>query len=144
MGLIQQLCACFMIIATVCCSNVKILDDVTCIAKENPVTYEIDQLDCMFRGMGLYKYDGPGSVSILTMDRLTDDSFLNVPPTSTLRKILIQNGNTETCDLVKAPHHISVYVNGKMCVSTCNSVKPNLRTHPPPTPNKPVKTVNRM
>lgn len=85
----------------------------------------------MFRGMGLYKYDGPGSVSILTMDRLTDDSFLNVPPTSTLRKIIIQNGNTETCDLVKAPHHISVYVNGKMCVSTCNSVKPNLRTHPP-------------
>lgn len=82
------------------------LNDKTCEASENPLTYEIRRLDCLFKGSGMYEFDSSkmNTVETLTMKRLAT-SFLSVVPghDSKLNTILIESGSMKICNFIKAP-----------------------------------------
>lgn len=86
-------------------------------AIENKINYEVKELQCYFQGEGLYRFEGPISTRTLTMDRLTFNSFLLIPNNAKLQKVKITTGLKDTCDIVKAPPHIPVYIDNRLCVS---------------------------
>jgi hypothetical protein len=51
----------------------------TCDTKKNPSTFEIYELDCIYRGPCVYMYyEGPNTVHTLTIDRITEEAHVRV------------------------------------------------------------------
>ncbi|VDI19525.1 Hypothetical predicted protein [Mytilus galloprovincialis] len=72
---------CVMINVIYVDATVKMLNDKTCDVREDPISYIPNEYNCKFLGAGLYIFEegSPSTVRKLTMDRLTDLSFLNIP-----------------------------------------------------------------
>lgn len=79
----------------------------TCLAKENPITFRIEELDCKYRGPGVYMYNGSGSVFKLQFDRMTNEGHIRIPLESHLKQVEIMEGTLEACNMVSAPTHVT-------------------------------------
>ena len=81
---------------------------------ENPITFEVYQLQCYYKGPGLYQLTGPKSLQVIKMDRLTAQSHLRVE-VERLKEI---NIDEKQCRYITAPTTVMVFVGGKQCVCT--------------------------
>ncbi|VDH93026.1 Hypothetical predicted protein [Mytilus galloprovincialis] len=98
-------------------ATVKMLNDKTCDVREDPISYIPIEYNCKFFGSGLYIFEegSPSTVWKLTMDRLTDLSFLNIPQGTGLEMIQLAEGS---CEQIKAPMNVKIWVAGKPCESS--------------------------
>lgn len=83
-----------LILLVIMCSVIhctKILNEKTCETRENPLTFVVYEMECKFEGSQWYKYEGPSSVYLLSIDRLTIDSLLQIPTMTTLSKVVVEN-----------------------------------------------------
>ena len=103
---------------------VKILNDKSCETHENPLTFEVYEMECKFEGSDVYIYKG-STARLLSLDRLTKDSTLIAPASTTLNKVRVENGDATLCDYVKAPTHVAIYIGNLLCVSIHKSPYPH-------------------
>jgi len=89
------------------------LSEKTCAQVENPLTFEVYELICLYKGPGLYELTGPKSLRVLKMDRLTAQSHLRVEVD--LQEINIKEGQ---CKYITAPATVMVFVGDQQCVCT--------------------------
>ena len=97
--------------------SINILNEKSCETKEDPFTYVVYEMECVFKGSELYLYEGPPTVKILVMDRITKDAELIIPTKTTLAKVRVEDGYVTLCDIIPTPEHVTVYIGSILCVS---------------------------
>ena len=90
----------------------------TCSGIEDTTTYELYQLDCHYRGPGLYKFQGHKTVKKLTFDRLTEEAHIRIHSES-LEMLHILSGNSTLCSYITAPTSVKVIIGEDICVHVC-------------------------
>ena len=101
--------------------SIHILDEKSCETKEDPFTYVAYEMECIFKGSELYLYEGPPTVKLLVMDRITKDAKLVIPMKTTLTQVRVVDGDVTLCDIITVPEHVAIYIGSILCVSIYKS-----------------------
>lgn len=109
---------CLLSMFLVSVDSVIYLNRNTCKLIENPITYEPIQLNCLYRGPGLYKFEGQSQIQKVTFDRVSSEAHVLIltDKLSKLKEFEIITGSIEQCDLVSAPANVQVKVGRTLCV----------------------------
>ena len=86
----------------------------TCFSNKDPLTFTAYELNCQYRGPGLYIFDWVKTIKILSMDSLPTEGHLRVKEPTSLEEITILDG---ACSHVTVPNTVKVTVDGEICVS---------------------------
>jgi len=81
---------------------------------EDPNTFDVYELDCRYQGAGVYTFEGPDTIQILSIDRLTTESHLR--PLVKLNEIRVKTGTLELCNYITVPATTKFTVEGELCV----------------------------
>lgn len=108
----NKMASLMMLFVFVVISYGYVLDRKSCKVIED-AQYVPKELACLFQGAGLYQIQTE-TFERLTLDRLPDDSFLQVMMPTSLQTIEIAEGS---CSHVSAAPSLKVVVDGEICVS---------------------------
>lgn len=93
-----------------------LLNHNTCEGVENPSTFEIVQINCQYKGPGIYVFHGLKTIKKVTMNRLTEEVHVRIEEGSSLEEFMILTGPMSYCYLLTAPASVLVMIQQTPCV----------------------------
>ncbi|CAC5381017.1 unnamed protein product [Mytilus coruscus] len=85
----------------------------TCQTVEDPSTYSVVELNCLYEGKGRYLFEGPSSIRRVTIDRLTEESIIII--LGDLHEFFVLTGKPDLCSLISVPKSTIVKIGSAYC-----------------------------
>ncbi|CAC5368617.1 unnamed protein product [Mytilus coruscus] len=85
----------------------------TCQTVEDPSTYSVVELNCLYEGKGDTLFEGPSSIRRVTIDRLTEESIIII--LGDLHEFFVLTGKPDLCSLISVPKSTIVKIGSAYC-----------------------------
>ncbi|VDI07791.1 Hypothetical predicted protein [Mytilus galloprovincialis] len=85
----------------------------TCQTVEDPSTYSLVELNCLYEGKGRYMFEGPSSLRRVTIARFTEES--NIIILRDLYELVVLTGKSGLCRVISSPKSTIVKIGSAYC-----------------------------
>jgi len=98
--------------------TIYLVNSITCAAKQD-LNFNIRELECKFRGKGVYQLEKPNYLKKLIFDRFSKYSWLYISDEFTVEEVVIEKGPHYICTHVLIDGNVErISVNGQLCQSS--------------------------